>query len=87
LTNTSISDFDKETYWGGNDKNLADMLAMASAFPFSSEKKLIVIKDFEKFRDKKNLTSYLNSPPDFTVLLLIHNGSVSSVSHLNLINP
>jgi DNA polymerase III subunit delta len=73
-----FSDFDKGTFWGGDDKNLTEMLSMASAFPFSSEKKLLIIKDFEKFRDKKNLTSYAVSPPDFTVLVIIHNGSITS---------
>jgi DNA polymerase III subunit delta len=75
-----FSDFDKSTFWGGDDKNLTDMLTMASAFPFSSEKKLLVIKDFEKFRDKKNLSGYAASPPDFTVLVIIHNGNISSAA-------
>jgi DNA polymerase III subunit delta len=73
-----FSDFDRSTYWGGDDKNLTDMLDTASAFPFSSDKKLLVIKDFEKFRDKKNLVNYINSPPEFTVLIMIHNGNLTS---------
>ena len=48
----------------------------ASAFPFGSEKKFIVFKEFEKVKDKKSLTSYLKSPADFTVLVLIHNGAI-----------
>jgi DNA polymerase III subunit delta len=75
-----FSDFDKGIFWGGDDKNLADMLTMALAFPFSSDKKLLVIKDFEKLKDKKSLTGYISSPPDFTILVMIHNGSISSAA-------
>jgi DNA polymerase-3 subunit delta len=71
------SDFDKETFYGEN-KTLSEVLELASAFPFGSEKKLIIFKEFEKVKDKKSLSSYLKSPADFTVLVLIHYGTVSS---------
>jgi DNA polymerase III subunit delta len=70
------SDFDKEVFYGEN-KTLSEVLDFASAFPFGSEKKFIVFKEFEKVKDKKSLTSYLKSPSDFTVLVLIHNGTIS----------
>ncbi|MFO7447418.1 MAG: DNA polymerase III subunit delta [Ignavibacteriaceae bacterium] len=71
------SDFDKESFYG-EDKNLADVLSFASAFPFGSEKKLIIFKEFEKVKDKKTLAAYSESPPDFTVLVLIHNGAITN---------
>ncbi len=71
------SDFDKETFYG-EDKNLSDILNVASAFPFGSGKKLLTIKDFEKIKDKKSLTTYINSPPDFTVLVIIHEGKITN---------
>ena len=70
------SDFDKEVFYGEN-KTLSEVLDFALAFPFGSEKKFIIFKEFEKVKDKKNLSSYLKSPPDFTVLVLIHNGTIS----------
>ncbi len=70
------SDFDKETFYGEN-KTLSEVLDFASAFPFGSEKKFIIFKEFEKVKDKKNLESYLKSPPDFTVMVLIHNGTIN----------
>jgi DNA polymerase-3 subunit delta len=70
------SDFDKETFYGEN-RTLSEVLDFASAFPFGSEKKFIVFKEFEKVKDKKILTSYLKSPPDFTVMVLIHNGIIN----------
>ena len=41
------SDFDKETFYG-EDSDLTDILNFASAFPFGSGKKLVIIKGFEK---------------------------------------
>ena len=73
-----VSDFDKETYYG-EDKDLLDVLNAASTFPFGSEKKLILFKEFEKVRDKKGLISYSKSPQDFTILVLIHNGSIANL--------
>ncbi len=72
------SDFDKETFYG-ESKNLNEVLNFAATFPFSSEKKLIIFKEFEKVRDKKNLTSYLKSPVDFTTLIITHEGKISSL--------
>jgi DNA polymerase-3 subunit delta len=72
------SDFDRETFYG-DDKNLSDVLDFASAFPFGSEKKLLIFKQFEKIRDKKPLKEYANSPVDFTVLVIIHSGTISNL--------
>ena len=72
------SGFDKEIFYG-DDKSLADVLSSASSFPFGSEKKIIIFKDFEKIRDKKSLSAYAQSPPDFTILVLIHNGNITNL--------
>ena len=73
------SDFDKEVIYA-EDKNLTDMLSLASSFPFGSDKKFILIKEFEKVSNKKPLVSYINSPADFTYLILVHNGGISNLS-------
>ncbi|GBD86893.1 DNA polymerase III subunit delta [bacterium BMS3Abin03] len=73
------SDFDKETIYG-NDKTIHEVLDYASSFPFGSEKKLIILKEFEKVKDKKPLAGYSQSPVDFTVLVVVHNGSISSIT-------
>jgi len=72
------SDFDRETFYG-DEKNLRDVLDFASAFPFGSEKKLLIFKQFEKVSDKKPLKEYANSPVGFTILVIIHNGSISNL--------
>jgi len=71
------SEFDREVFYG-EEKNYSEIINFAYAFPFGSQKKLIIFKEFEKVKDKKNLVSYLESPPDFTVLVLIHYGSITN---------
>ena len=73
------SDFDKEIFYG-DKKPLGEVLDFASAFPFGSEKKLIIFKQFEKVKDKKPLVDYAASPADFTVLVLIHNGIITNLN-------
>ncbi len=70
-----VSDFDKEIFYG-DDKSLSEVLDLASTFPFGSGKKLIILKEFEKIRDKKILSNYVKDPPDFTILVLLHNGNI-----------
>jgi DNA polymerase-3 subunit delta len=72
------SEFDRQTFYG-DDKSLSDVLDFASAFPFGSEKKLLIFKQFEKVKNKKPLKEYTNSPVDFSVIVLIHNGSISNL--------
>lgn len=71
------SDFDKETFYGEN-QSFANIVSLASTFPFGSEKKLIIFKQTEKVKDKKELTVYAQSPADFTVLVCLHEGVISS---------
>jgi DNA polymerase III subunit delta len=71
------SDFDKETYYGEN-QTYANIIGLASTFPFGSEKKLIILKQAEKPRDKKEIINYLQSPADFSVLVFLHEGSISN---------
>ena len=73
------SDFDKETFYGDN-KQIGEVLEFATAFPFGSERKLIIFKQVEKVKDIKPLVDYAASPSDFTVLVLIHNGTITNLS-------
>ncbi|MBT8381987.1 MAG: DNA polymerase III subunit delta [Ignavibacteria bacterium] len=73
------SDFDKETFYG-ESRSLENVLNLASAFPFGSEKKLLVFKQFEKVKNKKPLKDYAHSTADFTVLVIIHYGIITNLS-------
>lgn len=72
------SDFDKETFYG-EDRSAADILNIASTFPFGSEKKLIICKEFEKIKDKKPVARFAEAPPEFTIIVFYHNGSISNL--------
>jgi len=73
------SEFDREVFYG-EDRSLGEVLNLAAAFPFGSEKKIIVFKQFEKVKDKKPLKDYALIPADFTVLVLIHYGTITNLS-------
>lgn len=76
------SDFDKEVLYGEN-QSFANIIGLASSFPFGSEKKLIIVKQSEKLKDKKEkkeIVNYFQSPAEFTILLFIHEGTISSTA-------
>ena len=74
-----LSEFDKETIYS-EDRSINDILSLASSFPFGSEKKLIIVKEAEKIKDKKLLKDYAASPAEFTVIAFFHNGSITNLS-------
>ena len=74
------SDFDKEVLYGEN-QSFTNIIGLASTFPFGSEKKLIIVKQAEKLKDKKEkkeIVNYFQSPTDFTVLIFLHEGTISN---------
>jgi len=73
------SDFDKDICYS-EDRNLQDVINAARAFPFGSQKKLIIFKEVEKVKDKKLLETYIPSTPEFTVLVLVHNGVITNLT-------
>ena len=75
-----LSDFDKEIFTADKNQNLVQILDVAHSFPFGGSKKLVVIKNFEKFSDKKELSNYISAPPEFTVLVVIQSGKISDLN-------
>jgi DNA polymerase III subunit delta len=72
------TDFDREIFYG--DKlNINEVLNFALSFPFGAGKKFILVKDFEKVKEKKGLTSYINSPAEFTTVVFLHYGPITSM--------
>lgn len=74
-----LSEFDKETIYS-EDRSITDILGLATAFPFGSEKKLIIVKEAERIKDKKPLKDYATSPAEFTVIAFFHNGSITNLN-------
>jgi DNA polymerase-3 subunit delta len=72
------SEFDKETIYS-EDRSFTDILGLATSFPFGSEKKLIIVREAEKIKDKKPMKAYAGTPAEFTVLALFHNGSITNL--------
>ena len=73
------SEFDKETIYSEN-RTLDEILSLASSFPFGSEKKLMIVREAEKIKDKKALKDYALSPAEFTVLAFFHNGAITNLN-------
>lgn len=73
------SEFDKETIYS-EDRSINDIIGLATSFPFGSEKKLIIVKEAEKIKDKKPLKDYSASPAEFSVLAFFHNGAITNLS-------
>ncbi|MCX8105030.1 MAG: DNA polymerase III subunit delta [Ignavibacterium album] len=70
------SEFDKETYYGSKN-TYSEIISAASTFPFGDGKKFLIIKNAEKPKDKEKLTEYIASPSEFTVMLLLHEGTIT----------
>lgn len=74
------SEFDKEIINAEKGQNFSQIIDLALAYPFGGGKKIIILKNFERINDKKALTDYLLSPPEFTILIIIHNMRVADLS-------
>lgn len=74
------SDFDREIFSGEKSTDLSSVFDFALAFPFGGEKKLIILQDFDKISDKKELLGYLSSYADFTILVITHPAKVQDYS-------
>lgn len=75
-----LSDFDKETISAEKNQSLTQLLDLAYSFPFGGGKKLFIIKNFEKFNDKKELVGYIKNPPEFTILVFTQPEKISDPS-------
>lgn len=64
------SDFDKETINPEKNQQISSLVDIASAFPFGTGKKMVIVKNFEKFSDRKSFSSYINDPAESTVLVI-----------------
>lgn len=75
-----LSDFDRETISAGKKSSLTDIIDLAYTFPFGSEKKLLIVKNFENFNNKKQLLDYIKNPSVTTLLVLANYGKISNLN-------
>ncbi len=74
------SDFDLEIFSLDKEIDFNKILESASAFPFGSEKKLIIVRGFENVTDKSKLLPYAKSPADFTVMIITYNSEIKNLN-------
>lgn len=81
LTPLISSDFDNETFYASSSK-LIDIVSISRTYPFGTGKKLIIVKDADEFKfTSKDIyfINYINSPADFTVLVLVYEGKINKI--------
>ncbi len=71
------SDFDKEVIDANKQTEVYQITDLASAFPFGSGKKLIIVKNFEEVKNKKQISQFVSDPPEFLILVLVNAGKVN----------
>ncbi|TVQ51426.1 MAG: DNA polymerase III subunit delta [Saprospirales bacterium] len=71
IVKPEFEDFNKFVYYG-LDANPVHILDQASTFPMLGGPQLIVLRNANQFRKWDELVSYVSSPSDFTVLLIVH---------------
>ncbi len=69
-------DFNYNLFYGQQTKS-KDIVACARTVPFMAQRRMIVVKNAEKFSadDEKKMVIYLTEPADFTCLVLLVNDS------------
>jgi DNA polymerase-3 subunit delta len=66
-----VNDFNYNVLYS-DDQEIQRIVDLANTFPFCSEYRLIIVKNFEKYstKDKKNLEEYVKNPAPHTCLIL-----------------
>lgn len=72
------TDFDKEIISADKKDSISGLIDLAYTFPFGSEKKLLILKNFENYSNKKQLLSYIENPSETTILVLVNYGSIGN---------
>lgn len=69
------SEFDSKIFFG-SDSTDAEIVDFLTTFPFASEIKLVIVKEFNKLKDHKLIDSYINNPMDTSVMVLVFESEV-----------
>ncbi len=75
------SEFDKETIHATKSTLVREIIDVATAFPFGGGKKLVIVKQFNLIKDKKDLAPYVENPADFTILILLDDSDTVSFAN------
>ena len=69
----SLRQLNVEKYYC-SDTDSETIVTSALSVPMLSEKKVVIVRDYEKINDSKSLRHYFESPSQSTILILISNG-------------
>ncbi|MCD8302740.1 MAG: DNA polymerase III subunit delta [Prevotellaceae bacterium] len=64
-------DFNLDVLYGAETRAV-DIINLARQFPLMSDRRVVVVKEFQSLRDKEMLVSYVRNPMTGTVLVLCH---------------
>jgi DNA polymerase III subunit delta len=74
LKNTALDDssrgFNLDLFYGGETDG-KDVISHASMFPMMGDRKVVIVRDFEKLPNKEVLIPYFENPSSTTVLVII----------------
>lgn len=73
------SDFDRETIDSEKNQKVGSLIDLAYSFPFGGGSKVIFVKNFERFSDRKKFSEYVNNPAEFTYLIITHSGKITDL--------
>lgn len=71
-----LSEFDREVVNPEKNQKMSELIDLVSSFPFGGGKKLVSVKNFEKFSDQKSFIGYAKNPADFAHLIISYSGTV-----------
>jgi DNA polymerase-3 subunit delta len=81
----SLQQLNVEKYYC-SDTDSETIVASALSVPMLSEKKVVIVRDYDKINDSKALRYYFESPPQSTILILISNSIDKRKSIFSLIS-
>jgi len=74
------SDFDREIINAEKKGDINEIIDLAYTYPFGSQKKLLIIKNFENLNNKKQLANYIKDTSESSVLIIANYGEISSTN-------
>ncbi|MCX7744061.1 MAG: DNA polymerase III subunit delta [Flavobacteriales bacterium] len=61
----------------GKDATAEDVISIARSYPMMADRRVLILKEAQQFKDWEKLATYIQKPVDTTVLVLVHrNGAI-----------
>ena len=75
ISATTLEESEKEfneTIVYGKDASAENIIAIARSYPMMAEKRVVIIKEAQAFKDLEKLEAYFNKPVSTTILVICH---------------